>query len=183
VKFDSPTTYGDLNNTRPTILDLSPVGIAVQDVKMKVTHLKVLRDIYYIAANKESPRLEYISGRQRKSELIDYRKLPPLLAEGKVDQFFSDPSQWSDLEASNMRQVEFSLKADQFFALGDNSAKSQDSRLWESTTGKNNPWTIQRDLLKGKALFIYWPHTWNRIPYVNIPFPFFPNYSRMHFIK
>ena len=28
VKFDTPTTYGDLNNTRPTQLDLSPVGIA-----------------------------------------------------------------------------------------------------------------------------------------------------------
>ena len=106
-----------------------------------------------------------------------------MLAESKVDQLFSDPSQWKDLEESNLRQVEFTLKADQFFALGDNSAKSQDSRLWTSTTAINNPWAIHRDLLKGKALFIYWPHSWNRIPYVNIPFPFFPNFSRMHFIK
>ena len=109
--------------------------------------------------------------------------MPQLIYHGRVDQFFSDPSQWNELEESNMRQVEFTLKDDQFFALGDNSAKSQDSRLWESATGKGNPWVIDRDLLKGKALFIYWPHSWNRIPYVNIPFPYFPNFSRMRFIK
>jgi signal peptidase I len=180
VKFDSPTTYGDLNDTRPTELDLSPVGIAAQGVKMKLSHLKVLRDIYYLAVNKESPRLRVSKD---KAELIDYNSVPPLLAMKKVDQFFSDPAQWSAFDETNMRQVEFQIKADQYFAMGDNSAKSQDSRLWESTTGQNNPWVIDRDLLKGKALFIYWPHSWNRIPYVNIPFPFFPNFSRMHFIK
>ena len=34
-------------------------------------------------------------------------------------------------------------------------------------------------LLIGKALFIYWPHSWNKIPYVNVPFPFFPNFCTM----
>jgi signal peptidase I len=75
-----------------------------------------------------------------------------------------------------MCQVDFQLNADQYFALGDNSAKSRDSRLWSAPQ-------IDRDLLKGKALLIYWPHSWHRIPYVNIPFPYFPNFSRMHFIK
>ena len=92
-------------------------------------------------------------------------------------QFFSDPSQWSAFDESNMRMVEFTLKNDQFFALGDNSAKSRDSRLW------TKQYWIDHDLLKGKALFIYWPHSWNRIPYVNIPFPYFPNFSRMHFVE
>ena len=32
---------------------------------------------------------------------------------------------------------------------------------------------VERDLLIGKALLIYWPHTWNR------PIPFTPNFSRM----
>jgi signal peptidase I len=171
MKFDSPTTYGDLNNAHPTPYDLTPVGVASQGAKLKLSHLKVFRDIYYIAVDKKM------------GALWDYKALPTLMYQGKVDQFFSDPSQWSELEENNLRQVEFTLKADQYFALGDNSAKSQDSRLWESTTGQSNPWVIDRELLKGKALFIYWPHTWDRIPYVNIPFPFFPNFSRMHFIK
>jgi signal peptidase I len=171
VKFDPPATYGDLNNSHPTPSDLTPVGVASQGAKLKLSHLKVFRDIYYIAVDKKM------------GALMDYKTMPQLIYHGKFDQFFSDPSQWSDLEESNFRQVEFTIKDDQYFALGDNSAKSQDSRLWESTTGQSNPWVIDRELLKGKALFIYWPHTWDRIPYVNIPFPYFPNFSRMHFIK
>ncbi len=43
---------------------------------------------------------------------------------------------------------------DQFFVLGDNSAQSSDGRLW-----KGEYW-VDRELLIGKALFIYWPHGW-----------------------
>jgi signal peptidase I len=171
VKFDSPTTYGDLNNSHPTESDLTPVGLASQGAKLKLNHLKIMRDIYYIAVDKRMPAL------------ADYIRMPHMFYDGREEQFFSDPTQWTDLTESNMRQVEFTMNDSQFFALGDNSAKSQDSRLWESVTGQSNPWVIDRNLLKGKALFIYWPHSWNRIPYVNIPFPFFPNFSRMHFIK
>ncbi|MGA2799406.1 MAG: signal peptidase I [Thermoguttaceae bacterium] len=175
VKFDSPATYGDLKNTCPTELDLSPVRVASLGLKMKLSHLKVKRDIYYIATNKESRLI--VNRYKGKGELIDYIQLPPMLAMKKVDQFFSDPTQWkAAFDQSNMCEIEFQMKDDQYFALGDNSAKSQDSRLWFAPQ-------IDRDLLKGKALFIYWPHTWDRIPYVNIPFPYFPNFSRMHFIK
>ncbi|HEY4760677.1 MAG TPA: signal peptidase I, partial [Thermoguttaceae bacterium] len=165
VKFDAPTEYDDLHNTRPTSLDLAPVGIASQGVKMKVSRLKIYRDIYYIAGNKTVDFLD------------DYIRLPSLLTMGGFAQFLSDPKQWSAFDESNMRKVDFTLKDDQYFALGDNSAKSRDSRLW------NKQHWINRELLKGKALFIYWPHSWNRIPYLNIPFPFFPNFSSMHFIE
>ncbi len=165
VEFDSPATYDDLHNNRPTPLDLEPVGIASLGARMKLSHLKVFRDIYYLAVDKE---VEF---------LHDYIYPPQLLALGRSAQFFSDPAQWSAFNESNMRMVEFSLKAQQYFALGDNSSKSRDGRLW------NKQYWINRELLKGNALFIYWPHSWNRIPYVNIPFPYFPNFSRMHFIK
>jgi signal peptidase I len=177
VKFDSPATYDDLHNSLPTPLDLTPIGFGSKGAKIKISHLKVFRDIYYIAVNKYSPPLEYIIGNRKKELLNDYIRVPMLFTRGEVAKFFSDPTQWSALEESNMREVEFSLKSDQYFALGDNSPKSRDSRLW------NKQYWIDGDLLKGKALFIYWPHSWNRIPYVNIPFPFFPNFSRMHFIK
>jgi signal peptidase I len=76
------------------------------------------------------------------------------------------------------RFADYPLKADQFFVLGDNSAWSKDGRLW----GPDNYW-VPRELLIGKALFIYWPHSWNKIPYVNIPFPMFPNFGRMGFVR
>jgi signal peptidase I len=170
VKFDSETTYRDLDNAQPTASDLAPVSVASRGAKLKLSHLKIMRDIYYLAVKRSLQRLG------RNIQLIDYDTVPDLLTQGKVEQFFSDPAQWSALKESNMRTVDFSMGANQYFALGDNSAKSQDSRFWNSPQ-------IDRELLKGKALFIYWPHSWNKIPYVNVPFPFFPNFSRMHFIK
>jgi len=69
-------------------------------------------------------------------------------------------------------QVEFQLQADQFLMFGDNSAFSSDSRFWGP---------VDRNLLIGKALFIYWPHSWDavQIGSWSIPFPFFPNVARM----
>jgi hypothetical protein len=35
----------------------------------------------------------------------------------------------------------------------------------------------------GKALYVYWPHSWDKIPGTDIPFPFFPNFERMGFVR
>ncbi len=55
------------------------------------------------------------------------------------------------------------LAGSEFFALGDNSASSKDGRLWEGV----NPWiaslidaspgVVPRDLLLGRAVFVYFP--------------------------
>jgi signal peptidase I len=75
--------------------------------------------------------------------------------------------------------VQFDLDKDEFFVLGDNSAMSKDSRLWS-----RDYWWVPRKLLIGRALFIYWPHSWDRLPYFNsIPFPYFPNFSRMRLVR
>ena len=63
------------------------------------------------------------------------------------------------------------MKADQFLPMGDNSPQSYDGRYWWHQGVKHH--YVERDLLIGKALLIYWPHTWNR------PVPFTPNLSRM----
>jgi signal peptidase I len=47
---------------------------------------------------------------------------------------------------------------DEFLALGDNSPRSKDSRLWSMGPG------VPRKLLVGKAFFIYWPHA---VPFLN----------------
>jgi len=91
---------------------------------------------------------------------------------------------------------------DEFLMLGDNSPRSNDSRLWQSTH------SVPRHLLIGKAFFVYWPHG---VPFLNngqgfplghyyeppsrdgsepnppLPryssIPFYPQFGRMHRIR
>ena len=164
--------YPDLQNDLPNAADLQPVGVASSGVKMKLSHLKIFRDIYYIAT----------SLRERREEMYDYISVPPDIADGNFEQFFSDPRQWRRaLDDNNMAEVDFRMYKDElhpekneFFAMGDNSAKSSDSRFWG---------TVPRELLIGKAFFVYWPHSWDRVPGTKIPFPYFPNFPRMGFVR
>ena len=43
--------------------------------------------------------------------------------------------------------------------------------------------TCRGELLIGQALFIYWPASLNKVPYLNIPFPLFPNFKEMGFVR
>jgi signal peptidase I len=72
---------------------------------------------------------------------------------------------------------------DQFFPLGDNSPQSKDARLWSYVVGNRlePPAAVDRSLLIGKALFIYWPHAWY-LPAVPV-WPVVPNYQRIGFIR
>jgi signal peptidase I len=77
------------------------------------------------------------------------------------------------------RYVDFDIGEDQFFALGDNSPQSKDGRLWE------NGHTVDRNLIIGKAVFIYWPSTRFALPVpgTGIDVPFWPNWSSMKFVR
>lgn len=169
VQFDSPTAYSPLQNTKPTDADLSPVGIASEGASLRVSRLRVRRDLYYIATSYRNgngvPMLDYRWNGRGPLNLGDERSLAA---------FMEDPGLWQDVTYNS---EEFSLQKDQFFMLGDNSAASKDSRLW------GEEFFVDRDLLIGKAVFIYWPHSWHRIPGLNIPFPFFPNFSRMEIVR
>ena len=68
--------------------------------------------------------------------------------------------------AGRLRATEgnpFTLGADEFFAMGDNSPNSSDGRYWsqptQATKGTEPPraGVVPRDYLVGKALFVYWP--------------------------
>ena len=81
-------------------------------------------------------------------------------------------------------RLEFDLEADQFFVLGDNSAASKDSRLW--LEGHH----VDRDLLIGKAMAIFWPHavpaSWAvpvKIGGIELRLPSWPNFGRMRFVR
>ncbi|MGA2914937.1 MAG: signal peptidase I [Sedimentisphaerales bacterium] len=78
----------------------------------------------------------------------------------------------------------FTLGKDEFFAMGDNSPDSLDSRLWSTEGIGNNGYTyrmgiVPRDYLVGKAFFVYWPSGFrvdaSRLALV-------PNVGRMRFI-
>jgi len=158
VAFDGPTTYDDLGNFLPDATDRMPVGIASIGAKMRLSHIALFRDLYYIAEFSVAEHL---------------RASPDPVS-------FTPRDSDDDFMVRNRaeRPAEFKLQADRFFVLGDNSARSKDGRLW----GADNYW-VPRELLIGKALFIYWPHSWNKIPYVNVPFPFFPNFARMGLVR
>lgn len=159
VTFDQPTTYSSDRIVAPRWnqqdgLDLEPAGIGVNGMRAKVSQLKILRDKYYIAVKPGSGfHTEYKGG---------YSK--------PLDELFAVPADWESsglFKAENRAEVEFVLGPDEFFPMGDNSPQSSDGRYWPKSD------YLHRDLLIGKALFIYWPHSWNR------PIPFQPNLQRM----
>jgi signal peptidase I len=161
IEFMDPTTYRSNENLVPRWSeddpgDLAPLAIGARHARVHVHRLSVWRDVYYLAIHAYSGMNDY---RQSFSEV-------------QIQELFRSPQRWplTDLFASR-RVVEFSMDSDHFFPLGDNSPQSQDGRRWEG-----EPY-FERDLLIGKALFIYWPHAWRR------PIPFLPNFSRMSFIR
>ncbi|MBU6276715.1 MAG: signal peptidase I [Planctomycetes bacterium] len=82
------------------------------------------------------------------------------------------------------RRLDFPLEADQFFVLGDNSAASKDSRLW--LEGHH----VDRHLLVGRALAVFWPHavspSWAvplRLGSIELRLPAWPNFGRMRWVR
>jgi signal peptidase I len=121
--------------------DLSPVGIAVGKASVSVGSLRLKRDIYYRNLKADHGFLDQIGD--------------------ELSAVLHDPQAWSQLyeqHAEALRQVEFELGPDQFLALGDNSPRSRDSRLWGDDA------TVPRRYLVGKAFWIYWPHG---VPFLN----------------
>jgi signal peptidase I len=79
---------------------------------------------------------------------------------------------------SRLKLSAIDLQNDQFFMCGDNSPESSDGRYWRNQN------FVDRRLLIGKALFVYWPHSFNylEISDKKIPFPYWPNFSAMRFV-
>ncbi len=176
VSFDPKThaaDYPPLDNETPQStaedpLDLAPAGVGSRGAGLTVRHLRLWRDLYYVAA--------------RSGPLADYDRhgTPATMSYDQLYTFWSSPELWGPGGGNpfDQRRAEnFPLSADQFFMLGDNSPASSDARLW------NGEKYVERNLLIGKALLIFWPHTFHRIPGTGIPFPFFPNFARMGFIR
>ena len=101
-------------------------------------------------------------------------------ANGRLRKAVSEDS--GDAEGNDFS---FPLGDDQFLVLGDNSSSSKDSRLW--LTGH----AVDRRLLIGRALVVFWPHAvpadWSvtvlRWGGWELRLPCWPNFGRMRPVR
>ena len=161
VAFDGPTGYPPLNNLRPAAADMAPAGVGSSGGRPAGQPLedparRVLHDLH--ADQQDAPRAD--------------RPAPDEHIEGAGFQAEQLCNWWECAAAIDPQMhADYPLDADQFFMMGDNSPRSKDARCWDAER------YVERDLLIGKAFFIYWPHSWDR------PVPFWPNFRRMGFVR
>ncbi|MDR0521631.1 MAG: S26 family signal peptidase [Planctomycetaceae bacterium] len=150
----------------PTALDLEPAAVGIRNTQVKVEHIKIQRDLYYISCDEMTSRR------------CDLEK-PPFrhdfsYGEESIRKVLSSPDRWQDF--GKTQETFFELGKGQFLMLGDNSAESKDSRLW---TVDRIPYYVDRKFLIGEAVFVYWPHGF-RIPGTRLAL--IPNPSKMRWI-
>ncbi len=132
----------------PTEADLAPVGVAVRGADAAAADLVLKRDIYYT----QTPgRLDYGAVWEDR-----YPSTPT-----ELNDFLSDPARFPDLKRVGMH--DYPIGPDRYFMMGDNSPRSKDSRGWDTLDAAWDPserksWEVPRELITGKAFFIYWPH-------------------------
>ena len=176
--------------------DEQPLGIGCQNLEVQVGRIVAYRDIYYTSTSKTATIDRQLERLHRFGELA-YRRKPKfemVRVSVMEDESLADPTEvyatmrtpesWDTPAAQALfrrkkGQTEpmFSLldsdddDKDQFLPMGDNSAQSLDGRVWDG------PRFVERDMLIGRAMFIFWPHS------LQEPLPFFPNFERMGFIR
>jgi signal peptidase I len=170
--YDYVKLFGDRQDEIPRASnadggDLAPAGIGGRGATLTVDRLHLSRDIYYIAADSRTYRA--------KGALTDY---PAGIHYSLVR---SSPAAWP--EVFPLRdEVVFPLRLQEYFVLGDNSPSSLDARLWfpqgGGCPGGNY---LDANLLIGKAVFVYWPHSWWSVP--GTPIPLWPNFRDMRLVR
>ena len=165
----------------PNARDLAPVAVGARGATVRVERLKVLRDVYYIAAGWglerwDSTRFADSRSSRRCDRLFDSRPRfdeagGPERFEEEFARFMSSPSEWSGY--GRTKSALYRQNADQYVAFGDNSGFSQDSRLW---TTNSVPHYVDRKYLIGKAFCVYWPHG-EPLPIVG--WNLWPNFGKM----
>lgn len=173
VSFDGPTEYPAFDNTRPYEADLRPVAIGVAGARVRVNHLRIHRDLYYIAGFHEERVL---------TDLVENPFLFPRLTPEKLRRFMSTPAEWESFE--HALYYDYPLGEGDLLMLGDNSPNSGDSRFW----GPHN-YAVAEDQVIGKAFFVYWPRALQTRYSVEFHvagrtfwFPFLPNVRQMRFV-
>ncbi len=153
--------------------DAEPLGIGFVSGKLSVNRLKVLRDVYYtsVRGNQFSSWLgnETGLGSQDIGDLLKIYRTPELWSQPNNVAFFKKAKR-NDSPMFTLLDYEDDAR-DEFLPCGDNSPHSLDGRVWDG------PHHVDRQMLIGRAMFIYWPHT------KNTPVRYFPNFESMKFIR
>jgi signal peptidase I len=196
IEFDGPTTFDHrqfrtADQDRPYFkpgdhpLDAAPLGIAIKGGQATVRRLKIDRDKYYIATKASIEGLNDYDP----SKVVQGRQ--PGLPAMAVQQALSNPESWARFAWDARRSVAFDLDQEQYFPMGDNSPESADARCWidprteflrtRAVDQDAYQWAekhyVPRDLLVGKAVMVFWPHTWTE------PLPITPNFDRIQLIR
>ena len=179
VEFDAPKFHRKGRQPVPTYTaadagDAEPAAIGGRNLAMTVSRLKIVRDVYYSSVSGDVESSLYNSNESGLNVKIIEKIMrnPDEWTGENADRYFSKKKN----QTTPMFTLEFGEGSDrdkdQFFPMGDNSTQSLDARVW---TGPNR--YVERDLLIGRAIYVYWPHT------LNEPIPFFPNFGKMKFIR
>ena len=205
VDYDGPALD---EAQKPTAADLRPASIAVQGTHVRLSDLVLYRDIYYT------------HGERGEAGSFEYEMYPT----SSWNDLISDPRQWDVFETARVSSFT-QMGPDEFMMMGDNSPRSKDGRLWESGARRwvnqradeedmvpsqalaelgfrpggqvvlSPDHVVHRQLLIGRAFFVYWPHgvpfgpDWLQFdtprlgPLGSFRLPFYPNLSRMKMIE
>ncbi len=143
VDFGEGASYKSFaltGNDMPTGADLTPVGIAARGSTVSISRLLLERDIYYRAdLTQEAHRAA--------DELAKHMERP--------HDWANTYNTYRDL----IGHMTIEVGPHHYLALGDNSPRSKDSRVWQPELR-----TVARELLVGKAFWTYWPHG---VPFMN----------------
>jgi signal peptidase I len=161
--------------------DLSPAGVGARGAKLAVTRLQVWRDIYYIAAKVPGDQQLWADYLPYQIEFDWNGKTYPALDDEA--ELFSRKDAWQRFSTRVKR--DFQTKDEQLFVMGDNSPESKDCRLWmmhSPDAGLPGGSYLDQKLLIGKAISVFWPHSWGGIP--GLPMlPGFPNFRDMRMVR
>ncbi|MDR1491207.1 MAG: S26 family signal peptidase [Planctomycetaceae bacterium] len=150
----------------PTFRDLTPAAIGVRNAEVEVKRLTIKRDIYYIATNGKNHR-----------EIDRVVRNLSIGNEQELRELMSNSAKWEHFGETSV--VEWTLGKGQYFAMGDNTAQSQDSRLWMNGSPPSPTVYVPQKNLVGEAIFVHWPHG-NPIPGTEINV--IPNVGKIRFI-
>ena len=147
--IDYSVVPDNLRGPRPA--DLEPVGIGTDNADVTVRHLKIWRDIHY---TRYVNRADYDIDIGPPTSLRTAEFLTLSADEQQGLDPWSPVSKWSayarqePVDYPRSLQGSRALGPNEYFALGDNSTRSSDSRAWG---------VVPQRLLLGKAVWVYWP--------------------------
>ena len=227
IDFGAAAAYiiDESTPSNPQDEDLTPVGIAGRGAGLQVANLLIERDTYYRASRRDNDNPNRFHWRSDEEHPVP----------DELRRKLSSPESWGRLYAGQQRDARFTLARfedlngngqldpgedfnangeldldeDEYLMLGDNSPRSQDSRVWPNARQAPRRHAVPASALVGKAFYIYWPHgipflnsgqgypnlLWNpyhreitpngviKTDYVDNRFPFYPDFFRMQRIR